>query len=80
MAKREHRYHIRYLRRTWLERLVWDKLCAQYGVNSIEKVDGVRTVFVLQALKSLDEMFFKLAFWSHLCGPIPLGGLLSQKR
>jgi hypothetical protein len=24
----------------WLERLVWDKLCAQYGVNSIEKVDG----------------------------------------
>ncbi len=40
MAKREHRYHIRYLRRTWLERLVWDKLCAQYGVNSIEKVDG----------------------------------------
>jgi len=24
----------------WLERLVWDKLCVQYGVNSIEKVDG----------------------------------------
>ena len=24
----------------WLERLVWDKLCTQYGVNSIEKVDG----------------------------------------
>ena len=24
----------------WLERLVWDKLCFQYGVNSIEKVDG----------------------------------------
>jgi hypothetical protein len=24
----------------WLERLVWDKLCAQYGVSSIEKVDG----------------------------------------
>jgi len=24
----------------WLERLVWDRLCAQYGVNSIEKVDG----------------------------------------
>jgi hypothetical protein len=24
----------------WLERLVWDKLCAQYSVNSIEKVDG----------------------------------------
>ena len=24
----------------WLERLVWDKLCLQYGVNSIEKVDG----------------------------------------
>jgi hypothetical protein len=24
----------------WLERLVWDKLCGQYGVTSIEKVDG----------------------------------------
>lgn len=24
----------------WLERLVWDKLCAQNGVDSIEKVDG----------------------------------------
>ncbi|MCX7701182.1 MAG: ATP-binding protein [Gemmataceae bacterium] len=24
----------------WLERLIWDKLCGQYGVSSIEKVDG----------------------------------------
>lgn len=24
----------------WLERLIWDKLCAEHGVNSIEKVDG----------------------------------------
>jgi len=24
----------------WLERLVWDALCEQYGVSSIEKVDG----------------------------------------
>lgn len=24
----------------WLERLLWDKLCAQHGVNSIERVDG----------------------------------------
>jgi len=24
----------------WLERLVWDALCEQYGVESIEKVDG----------------------------------------
>lgn len=24
----------------WLERLVWDKLCVENGVNSIEKVDG----------------------------------------
>lgn len=24
----------------WLERLVWDKLCAESGVDSIEKVDG----------------------------------------
>lgn len=24
----------------WLERLIWDALCQQFGVNSIEKVDG----------------------------------------
>jgi hypothetical protein len=24
----------------WLERLIWDELCKQYGVSSIEKVDG----------------------------------------
>ncbi len=24
----------------WLERLIWDALCEQYGVTSIEKVDG----------------------------------------
>jgi hypothetical protein len=24
----------------WLERLIWDKLCNEFGVNSIEKVDG----------------------------------------
>jgi hypothetical protein len=24
----------------WLERLVWDRLCLEYGVTSIEKVDG----------------------------------------
>jgi len=24
----------------WLERLVWDALCEQYGASSIEKVDG----------------------------------------
>lgn len=24
----------------WLERLIWDDLCRQYGVSSIEKVDG----------------------------------------
>ena len=24
----------------WLERLIWDDLCRQYGVKSIEKVDG----------------------------------------
>lgn len=24
----------------WLERLLWDRLCRAYGVNSIEKVDG----------------------------------------
>lgn len=24
----------------WLEQLIWDRLCQEYGVNSIEKVDG----------------------------------------
>ena len=24
----------------WLERLIWDKLCEQHGVSSIERVDG----------------------------------------
>ena len=24
----------------WLERLIWDQLCKEYGVSSIEKVDG----------------------------------------
>ena len=24
----------------WLERLIWDRLCQDYGVSSIEKVDG----------------------------------------
>ena len=24
----------------WLERLVWDRVCADYGVKSIEKADG----------------------------------------
>jgi hypothetical protein len=24
----------------WLERLIWDRLCREYGVSSIEKVDG----------------------------------------
>jgi hypothetical protein len=24
----------------WLERLVWDKVCAEFGVKNIEKVDG----------------------------------------
>ena len=26
--------------RDWLERLVWDRVCADYGVKSIEKADG----------------------------------------
>ena len=24
----------------WLERLIWDRVCADYGVKSIEKADG----------------------------------------
>jgi hypothetical protein len=36
----------------WLERLVWDKLCVQYGVDSIEKVDGGYARGYMHALSS----------------------------
>lgn len=39
----------------WLERLVWDKLCQQYGVESIEKVDGGYARGYMHALSSPND-------------------------
>ncbi|MGB7323966.1 MAG: ATP-binding protein [Rubripirellula sp.] len=40
----------------WLERLIWDKLCQQYGVESIEKVDGGYARGYMHALSSWREV------------------------
>ena len=44
----------------WLERLIWDALCAQYAVSSIEKVDGGYAKGYMHALthwrKVLDDL------------------------
>jgi hypothetical protein len=44
----------------WLERLVWDALCEQYGVGSIEKVDGGYGKGYVHAL----------TFWRRLLGDL----------
>ena len=44
----------------WLERLVWDALCEQYGVNSVEKVDGGYGKGYVHAL----------TFWRRLLGDL----------
>lgn len=37
----QHNYHTVVIDTAdWLERLIWDDLCGQYGVSNIEKVDG----------------------------------------
>lgn len=40
----------------WLERLVWDSLCQEYGVSSIEKVDGGYARGYTHALKHWREI------------------------
>jgi hypothetical protein len=45
----------------WLERLIWDKLCAQYGVSSIEKVDGGYARGYTHALSYWREVIHQLA-------------------
>jgi hypothetical protein len=40
----------------WLERLVWDSLCQEYGVSSIEKVDGGYARGYTHALKYWREI------------------------
>lgn len=44
----------------WLERLIWDKLCEQYGVNSIEKVDGGFGRGYMHAMTSWREIIDQL--------------------
>jgi hypothetical protein len=41
LSKDEHHYETVVIDSLdWLERLIWDDLCREYGVKSIEKVDG----------------------------------------
>jgi hypothetical protein len=51
----------------WLERLAWDKLCLESGVNSIEKVDGGYAKGYMHAL----------AFWREIIDH--LNGLRNQR-
>lgn len=44
----------------WLERLVWDSLCQEYGVSSIEKVDGGYARGYTHALKHWREIISHL--------------------
>lgn len=44
----------------WLERLVWDSLCQEYGVSSIEKVDGGYARGYTHALKHWREIIHHL--------------------
>lgn len=44
----------------WLERLVWDSLCQEYGVSSIEKVDGGYARGYTHALKHWREIITHL--------------------
>lgn len=44
----------------WLERLVWDKLCEQFGVGSIEKVDGGYSKGYTHALTYWRELIAQL--------------------
>ena len=44
----------------WLERLVWDSLCQEYGVSSIEKVDGGYARGYTHALKYWRDLIDQL--------------------
>ena len=44
----------------WLERLIWDEVCAEYGVKSIEKVDGGYAKGYTHALTPWREVLSRL--------------------
>ena len=52
----------------WLERLVWDALCEQYGVNSIEKVDGGYAKGYTHALTHWRKLLGDLNTLRNQCG------------
>jgi hypothetical protein len=56
----------------WFERLAWDKLCQQYGVNSIEKVDGGYARGYTHALTFWREMIDSLNQLRHKRGMMVL--------
>jgi len=45
----------------WLERMIWDRLCRAYGVNSIEKVDGGYGKGYIHALSYWSKVLGRLA-------------------
>lgn len=56
----------------WLERLVWDKLCAANGVNSIEKVDGGYSKGYTHALTYWREIIDQLNVLRNVRGMVVL--------
>lgn len=56
----------------WLERLVWDKLCAENGVNSIEKVDGGYSKGYTHALTYWREIIDQLNVLRNVRGMVVL--------
>ncbi|MBI3865539.1 MAG: ATP-binding protein [Planctomycetia bacterium] len=45
----------------WLERLIWDDLCKQFGVTSIEKVDGGYGKGYIHALTYWRKLIYRLS-------------------
>jgi hypothetical protein len=56
----------------WLERLIWDRLCQQYGVSSIEKVDGGYARGYTHALSFWREIIDHLNVLRHDRGMVVL--------
>ncbi|MBN2132229.1 MAG: ATP-binding protein [Sedimentisphaerales bacterium] len=52
----------------WLERLIWDVLCEQYGVTSIEKVDGGYAKGYTHALTHWRKVLNDLNTLRNQCG------------
>jgi AAA domain len=56
----------------WLERLVWDRLCIEHGVTSIEKVDGGYAKGYTHALRHWREIISRLNALRHVKGMVVL--------